>query len=242
MLNKSILLNLHIAKNDMGALFGVCVTCLVLTLMGLGGMFFLWLLLLPVLLVCNIIFYVRIVNKVFFRSFFDEEGTMYMTLPVSAKDMVLGKILAVTGYMTFIQIVLLGGMITALAVFGEDVTGLVSTLAEDFLLTKGTPAEMAVFLGILPLSIFLTTLFSSSFLLTVFLKMGMRKTKLLVCWIIYGVTYTALTFVLGQAGKLFEGISFGTAIDSCLGSAVYLVISVVLIRYCVKQLEEKYSV
>lgn len=242
MLNKAILLNLHIAQGDMRTLLGLSITALVLMFAGMAGMFFLSIFLVPIILICYFIFYIRIANKVFFHSFFDDAGAMYMTLPIPAKDMVLGKVLAVSGYMTLIQLLLLAGVIAEMVIFKGSNYDLLTALTGDMELLTGTPAEVASVFGLFPVSAFTSCLFSSSFLLAFFLNLGMKKKKLLTCWIAYGVVNGVLGSGLDQLAKLFEDVSFGSAINTCISSVVYLSITVVLIRYCVKQLEEKYDV
>ena len=66
MLNKSILLNLQIAKSDMGTLLGITISCMVLYLVAASVLFFPALMFLLIALVLYIIFYIRIVNKICF--------------------------------------------------------------------------------------------------------------------------------------------------------------------------------
>ena len=97
MLNKSILLNLRMAKNDMGILMGVLICFLVLLLIGINSFAFPVMGCLSIYLIARIVIYIRVVNKVFFQGFIEQEGTMYMTLPIPARDMILGIMLTVSG-------------------------------------------------------------------------------------------------------------------------------------------------
>lgn len=242
MLNKSILLNLRIAKSDMSTLLGLTVTALVLLMAGMGGMFFLSLFIIPVILICYIIFDIRISNKIFFHSFFDDEGTMYMTLPIPARDVVLGKVLAVAGYMTLMQALLIMGMLAIIVVFKGSNYDLLTTLTRDITLLEGSPAEVAVVFGMYPVSTFISCLFSSAFLLAIFLKVGMKKKNLLFCWAVYGVVWGILNSGLEQIGKQFGELTFGSAIDALVHSVIYLAAALFLIRYSIRVLEEKYNV
>jgi len=242
MLNKSVLLNLRIAKSDMSTFLGLCITFLVLMLAGMGGMFFLPVFVVLIALVCYIVFYIRIANKVFFTSFFDNESTMYMTLPISAKDMVLGKVLAVSGYMTLIYLLLLVVLYAELILMQGNHYDLLTSLTGDMTLVEGTPAELAMVSGLFPVSAFSASLFNSSFLLAIFLKMGMKKQKLFTSWIVYGIVRTGLNSLLEQIGKLFREIAFGAAIETLLSTLVYFAAAWFLIQYCTKNLEEKYCI
>ena len=237
MLNKSILLNLQIAKSDMGTLLGITISCMVLYLIAASALFLPALMFLLVALVLYIIFYIRIVNKLFFHSFFDEEGILYMTLPISAKDMVWSKILAVAGYTTLIQLLLLAGIVGGAFTAGVNAGDLLYTLSSSIPSLDGTPVETALALGLLPLHTLAAALFSSSFLLAVFLKVAMKRKKLLPCWIIYWIVNGLLNLGVEQISG--DGTaSLGAMIISIL---VYMMIFALCARYCVKCLEERYN-
>jgi hypothetical protein len=72
--------------------------------------------------------------------------------------------------------------------------------------------------------------------------MGMKKQKLLTSWIVYGVVRTGLNSILEQVGKLFGEMAFGSVIETLLSTAVYLAAAWFFMQYCIRQLEEKYSV
>jgi len=242
MLNKSILLNLGIAKDDMVTLLGLSVSFMVLALFGVAIEFLPAILLLFIGLICYIVFYVRVVNKVFFRSFFEEEGTMYMTLPISAENMVWGKALAVSGYFTVVQLVLLTGMIAGLFIIGWKlgftIEDLQASVFNELLSLGGTPVEMALTFGLMPLSIFAVSFFSASFILAIFLKFGMKKIKLLPCWLIYFLIFGIVSTILDQViiGLLVESI-FDFAVSAAAAVLIHLAAGWFLVRYCIKQLK-----
>lgn len=242
MLNKSVLLNLRIAKSDMSTFLGLSIVFLVLMLIGMRSMFLMPTFVVLIALVCYIVFYIRIVNKVFFTSFFDDEGTMYMTLPIPAKDVVMGKVLAVSCYITLIYLLLMVGLYAELILTQGNHYDLLTSLTGDMTLIEGSPAELAMVFGLFPISTFASSLFNSSFILAIFLKMGMKKQKLLTSWIVYGVVRTVLSSILEQVGKLFGEMAFGSAIETLLSTAVYLAAAWFFMQYCIRQLEEKYSV
>lgn len=242
MLNKSILLNLRIAKNDMATFLGLCITYIVLTLASLGGMFFLSFLLLPVGLVCYIVFYIRIANKVFFTSFFDDEGAMYMTLPISARDMVLGKVLAVSGFMTTILILLMTGLLAALFLTQGNSYDLLTALTEEMTLLEGSAPELALAFGLYPINTFSASLFCSSCLLAIFLKVGMKKKSRILCWVAYVIIFGIVNLGLDQIATVMGNLSFGSVISTLLSTVFYFGAAGLLIRYSVKNLEERYNV
>lgn len=243
MLNKSILLNLRMIKSDMGTAVGLMIICAVLYMFASGSIFFPGgtVVLLATLLV-YIIFYIRVVNKICFRSFFDDEGSMYMTLPISAKETVLGKVLTIAGFSTFMQVLLIAGMMLFLFFTGVSTDSLLSSLAADLPPLDESRLETSIAFGLMPISVFASCLFSATLILTVFLKLGLQKKKLLPCWIIYFIISKAVIFVIEQIGKLFDDISLGIVLDEMIGILFYLVITSLLVKYCVKNLEERYDV
>lgn len=242
MLNKSILLNIRIAKNDMGTAIGLLLLDFVLYLIASNSIFFFsgWLILAA--LIIYSIFFIRVVNRVFFRSFFDDEGMLYMTLPLSAQQTVLGKILAVAGFATMMEFLILGSLMIILFFSGASVDSLLNALSAELPSLNGTKLEVSIVFGLIPLSTFTGSLFSASFILAVFLKFGLQKKKLLPCWIIYLVISTLINFGLEQVGKLFEGITLGVVIKYVIEIIFYLGVTYLLIKYSVKNLEERYDV
>lgn len=237
MLNKSILLNLNIAKNDMSALLGLTITCMVLYVVCASALLFPALLFLLAALILYFVFFIRIANKVCFRSFFDEEGIMYMTLPIPAKEMVLSKVLAVGGCMALVQIILVTGSVAGAFAAGGNAQDFITTLVTDLPAMDGTPLKMALAFALMPLQTLAACLFSASFILAVFLKIGMKKKRLVPCWIIYWAGNALLNWGLEQAMAKIAGSSLYTFISFI----VYFLLLCLLVRYCVKSLEENYN-
>lgn len=242
MLNKSILLNLNMVKQDMGTLAGVLICFLVILLIGINSFAFPALGCLAIYLVVRLVMFIRIINKVFFYSFFDQEGTMYMTLPIPAKDMVLGKILATSGYFFLIDIFFIIGSFLIVLITGGNAQDFLTSLSGDLPSLEGSPLELTLAFGLLPFSVFADTVTFSALTLSIFLKFGLQKKKLVLCWIIYGIVQVVLSFLLEQASELLSTISFGAAIDSGVEIIFYLGLTYVLVRYCINCLEKNYQV
>lgn len=232
MLNKSILLNLNLAKNDMSAAIYISIVFIVIYFIAANS-FVPTSLFLLVAIVFYAVFFVRVLNKVFFTSFFGDEGMMYMTLPLSAKDTVLGKVLAVAGFLTMSQFVLFGGIILAMFLIGLDLNDFMATTVSDT-----SAVETAFAFGLVPIVVFCSSLFTSAFMLAIFLRFGLQKKKLLPCWIIYLVMMT----ILGQLEKILEDVTFRVVVDSLVGIIIYLGVTFLLIKYSIKNLEERYNV
>lgn len=242
MLNKSILLNLNMVKNDMATLIGVLITVLVLLLIGMNSFTFPAVGCLSIFFVTRLVMFIRINNKVFFYSFFDQEGTMYMTLPISAKNMVLGKILSTSGYFFLIDILFIIGTFSVILITGGEADELLDSLAGNLPSLAGSKIELALAFGLLPLSTLASSICLSTLMLSVFLKFGLQKKKLVLCWIIYGVISATLSYLFEQTSEMLSKISFGAVIDSSIEIIGYFGIAYLLLRYCVKCLEKNYQV
>jgi len=242
MLNKAILLNLNIAKNDMSIVLWLLIIFLFIFVASLNSIFFpgIWLLLIA--LIIYSVFYIRIINKVFFTSFFDDEGMMYMTLPIPAKDMILGKILAVSGFSTVVQLVFYGGITGSIMLSEMNTDILMTTLSNELPSLTGTQIETSIVFALLPVATFVSSLFSSAFILAIFLRFGLQKKKLLPCWIMYLMIVTILNLGLEQLGKFLENITLGVVVDSLIQILIYLAFTFFLVKFSVKNLEERYDV
>lgn len=242
MLNKSILLNLRMAKNDMGILMGVLICFLVLLLIGINSFAFPVMGCLSIYLIARIVIYIRVINKVFFQGFFEQEGTMYMTLPIPARDMILGKMLTVSGCFFLIDMLYIISTFSVILLTGGDADALLTSMANNLPSLEGSRMELALAFGLLPLWSFASTLASSGLLLSIFLKFGLQKKKLFFCWIVYGIVLGLLSFLLDQFSGILEKLSFGAAIDSVLEIAIYLGLAYALMQYCINCLEKKFQV
>lgn len=226
----------------MGTLAGVLIAFLVLLLIGINSFAFPILGCFSIYLVARFVINIRIINKVYFYSFFDQEGTMYMTLPISAKDMVLGKILSTSGYFFLIDILFILGTFSVVFITVGDANKLLDSLADNLPSLAGSKIELALAFGLLPLSTFASSICLSTIMLSIFLKSGLQKKKLVLCWIIYGVISSALSYLFEQSSEILSKISFGAVIDSSIEITVYLGVTYLLLRYCVNCLEKKYQV
>lgn len=242
MLNKAILLNLNIAKNDMSIVLWLLIIFLFIFVASLSSIFSpgIWLLLIA--LVIYSVFYIRIINKVFFTSFFDDEGMMYMTLPIPAKDMIIGKILAVSGFSTVVQLVFYGGITGAIMLSEMNTDILMTALSNELPSLTGTQIETSIVFALLPVATFVSSLFSSAFILAIFLRFGLHKKKLLPCWIMYLMIVAILNLGLEQLGKFLENITLGVVVDSLIQILIYLAFTFLLVKFSVKNLEERYDV
>ena len=242
MLNKAILLNLRIGKKDMDAGLGVILAMMFLYLVTANSLFFPSTIFLLIAVIVYQVFYIKVVNKVCFSSFFDDEGIMYMTLPIPAKTMILGKIFAVSFFETMASFLLLGGIILALFLTGVSFDAFMTAFAVNLPSLQGGQMETTIAFGLIPLSVFVASVFSSALVLTIFLKFGMKKKKLLPCWIVYFLLHGAFNLAIEQMEKLLEDVTFGIVINDCMSLVIYLLLSVLLVRYCVKCLSERYDV
>jgi len=106
----------------------------------------------------------------------------------------------------------------------------------------GTQIETSIVFALLPVATFVSSLFSSAFILAIFLRFGLQKKKLLPCWIMYLMIVTILNLGLEQLGKFLENITLGVVVDSLIQILIYLAFTFFLVKFSVKNLEERYDV
>jgi len=156
--------------------------------------------------------------------------------------MILGKILAVSGFSTVVQLVFYGGITGSIMLSEMNTDILMTTLSNELPSLTGTQIETSIVFALLPVATFVSSLFSSAFILAIFLRFGLQKKKLLPCWIMYLMIVTILNLGLEQLGKFLENITLGVVVDSLIQILIYLAFTFFLVKFSVKNLEERYDV
>lgn len=241
MLNKSILLNIQIGGKTMSTALGLCILesfilCFFSNTLFQSG----WL-----YIICSIamfVYSIKSINKVFYTSLFDDEGALYMSLPVSAKDMMLGKALTIAGFL-FIELMVFSlALALPLTIGAPNAETALSNLS-DFVQPSGnSTGEVVVAFAMYPLVQFIEIAFQSVILLSTFVTLGTKKKKLLLCWIVA----ILLLFAFGAGdlllAKLCANLTYGTTLAKILSSLAYILIGRVAIKKSIRCLEQHYQV
>jgi len=241
MLNKAILLNIQIGSKQMGTALGLAIIesfflCFFSNTMMLTGSLYIF---------CYgvvILYSIKGINRVFYTSFFDDDGTLYMTLPVPAKDMILGKLFTVAGFL-FIQGILFHlALMLPLTLGSPNAETALSNLSLFVEPSGYTTSEITLAFTMYPPIQFIEICFQCSILLTTFITLGARKKRLLLCWI--AAVFLLLLFGAGDVliSKLFADATYGTVLAKILCSVVYIFISWICVKKSIRDLEEKLNI
>ena len=160
MLIKAINLNLKIVQNDM-----ITTALLVGLSIVLRDIF-------PLAIVA--IIFLKGYCKLYCSSIYEDEGSLYMTLPISNEINIWGKILACVVWSMF----LIGASLVTLAVvfiLTSEGEFLISDFSMRLLDFKLTPLQGAIYVSLIPLAIVIFTCFICFFILT--MQTGARNLR-----------------------------------------------------------------
>lgn len=240
MLNKSILLNIQIGGKTMSTALGLCILesfilCFFSqTLLMIGLVYIL-------AYAAVFVYSIKSINKVFYTSLFDDEGTFYMALPVSAKDMMLGKAFSIAGFL-FIEFMLFNlALVFPLTIGAPNAETALSNLS-DFVQPSGnSTGEVVVAFAMYPLVQFIEIAFQSVILLSTFVTLGTKKKKLLLCWIV--AILLLFAFGVGDLllANLCASLTYGTTLAKILSSLAYVLIGWAAIKKSIHCLEQHYQ-
>lgn len=185
---------------------------------------------------------IKAINNVFYRSFFDNEGALYMTLPFSAKNMVLGKALTISTFLLIESWILYFGLTLSALLAGTDISVILDDFS-GFLPSLGESSlEAVITFALFPLSSFLENFFQSVILLTTFVTLGIKKRKLFFCWVIAIVMFIPFGMATLFINDQLEGMPYGSAIAVILCNVIYIAASYFALKKCIKGLEQRYDV
>ena len=242
MLNQAILLNINIGKKEMSTAIGLYIVIALYFVFFSRTLFFPVALLILIGFVAATVLEIKAINKVCYASLFDAEGTLYMTIPISAKNMVLGKVLTISTFLLIESWILYFGLILATLLSGSDVFVTLNDFS-FFLPTLGESSlETVITFALFPLSSFLENFFQSAILLTTFVTLGLRKKKLFFCWVVAIVIFTPFGLATQFITDQLEDMAYGSAIAAILCNLIYIAASYFALKKCVRELEERYDV
>lgn len=244
MLSKGINLNLKIGRSDFSKAIGFSIAGWTLSILLAKAM---TALIGPlVLLVCSIatiVFSIKGLNKIFSTSLFDAEGSFYMALPLSEREIVMSKVLAGSIYMLLISLVALAASLVMVLFFDVDVTDIGVEVLKEYLNADVPPMQIGILMGLLPLKMLLQQVFFCTFAFTVLLSFHLIKPdKLAVpAWlVIYGINFAITTGAEFLCKTLLKN-GFNSLLLEGLTDGFYIVVIAGLFTYCVKALNSKFN-
>lgn len=241
MLNQAILLNMNIGKKEMGTAIGLYILLAVWYIFFNNTLYFTAPLFLIGFVACSV-YEIKAINKVFYTSFFDDEGALYMALPLSAKDMVMGKSIIISTFLWIGSWLVYLGMFLAVVFAGTNLSAIIENLSL-FMPTLGQSSlETAITFALFPLYSFIECFFHSILLLTIFITLGLKKWKLFFCWLGAIALFLPIGLCVEFFNKQLEAVAYGSAIVEVITGAVYLIVSYYAVKKCVQALEERYDV
>jgi len=249
MLNKSILLNLTIGKNEfVPAIITALAGSLLGSLMAVLNFFTVvpGTLVIAVSTIISLILVYKAMHLIFNKSLFDEGGRLFMTLPLSPMQMVLGKIIAVTAVG-----LLIGVLITVAAllpiILSEDSRDIVlealpSLLVSKEALTSASPETAALLLGMVPLNITVQQFSSNGLFFAATLLCNLKKpgNASVLPWVIYFPAANLIAKLVEKAGELFFQSGDGIA-ASASSILIYLALSILFVFICCRILKKRYN-
>lgn len=239
MLSKAISLNLKIGKDDFSKAIGISAAGYALASLA-GGIP------LAISLIIVTVFCIKGLNCIFSTSLFDNQGTFYMALPLSEKEIVLSKVAAGSIYMLLLDLVSVSAIfaITILSyLIGLDVTEILMSPLQQYMDLHMTAGQIAVLMGLSPLKMLLQQVFFCSFAMAALLSFNLIKPGKLsvVAWlVIFGINAAVSSGITAVTGKLV-GAGFNIFLLEGLTDGFYIVVIVGLFTYCVKALNSKFN-
>lgn len=198
MFDKSIALNMALASKEFG--IGLAIGALGFVFILMGGLASLVAL---AALLASLIFFVMGFIKLFYKSLFSDEAYLYMSLPISNLQVVLGKIFAGTFWLMLGIGLAIGAVMLPLAQSDNLFEMVVGTLLVD-----GVPAEK---MGLLMVGAFWSyvlgnALFTSSLLFAIILTntLSVRRFKIALYFIIFSAIFAAIKVVFDFINKRLE--------------------------------------
>lgn len=244
MLTKGIKLNLKIGKSDFSKAIGFSIAgwaCSIL--FAKASMALIGPILLLVCMIATVVFSIKGLNKIFSTSLFNEEGSFYMALPLSERDIVLSKILAGSIYMLLTNLVTLIAALIMILIFDVNAVDVGVKVLEEYLAADVPPIQISVLMGMLPLKMLLQQLFFCSFAMSVLLFFNLLNPgKLSVpAWLsVYVINAAFSAGVTALSSKLIES-GFNSLFLEGVTDVLYVAIIAGLFSYCVKALGTKYN-
>lgn len=249
MLNKSILLNFTIAKNEFaGAIITALAGCLLGSLLsafsGISPAPGIGLITGGTLISLFLIF--KAMHLIFNKSLFDEGGGFFMTLPLSPGQIVLGKIIAVT-----VVTLLVGVLITITSMLpvmlSEDSRGIALEAMTTLLVSKealasASPESAALLMAIIPLNITVQQFSSCGLFFAAALLCNLKKPGKVSAlpWVIYFPASSLFSMLIEKTGNLLFKNTGGLPF-SVTSTLIYLMLSILFVFICCRILNHRYN-
>lgn len=244
MLKKSVLINLSIGGGDFSKAIGILLSIWVLSMFCMAtGNPSLFLFVIPGS-VAVLVYSIRGMNKIFNSSLFSETGAFYMALPLSSREIVLGKIIASAFFTSGCMMVFYFMSMSAILIYGVDDIQFADAFLSDYLSAKLSPNAIALLMGLIPLRVLLQQLLFCSFAMAALLFCGLiRPGKLsVIAWlVIYFINNVVSKVVELVYDKLLEA-GFNYFLLEGVLDALYALGIFALVTYCIKALATKYNV
>ncbi|MEF9921403.1 MAG: hypothetical protein RSC31_01265 [Anaerovoracaceae bacterium] len=243
MLEKSISMNIVIGSKNFFAAIGTFVGCLCLGVYfaGVGSVF--GIALLYMAFIGEGVFTIIGLNKICNKSLFGEEAYLYMTLPISNINIILGKIFAGVFWLG-IQMIIIA--VVVLFIITDEKTSIWDLLINNLILQGMTPIEIGISIGITPILLILYCALLVGILLTLQLVLNIlnpRKFKPIINIIVTVLTVAAVLGAMWGEGKIVENLlEDGNLILvlTSLQGVLRLGIITILVMICNKILDKKY--
>lgn len=246
MLSKAIKLNLKIGAGDFAKAIIITIAAWLFTVVSATSMFsgiFPSIVLLAGTVI-SLVFSIKGLNKIFSSSLFNEEGSFYMVLPLSEKEIIWSKIIAGSIYMLVLSLATVVIALMMALITGADTAVLGTKLLDTYVDADLPPMYIGILMGLLPLKTLLQQLAFCAFAIAVLLFFNLIKPGKLsvVAWLaIYGVNAAVTNGLSFLYGRLLKNGFNCFLLEGCL-DALYIVILFGLITYCIKTLGSKYNV
>lgn len=243
MLKKSIFINLSIGYGDFSKAMGLILISCILSIVCMAAYNPAAGILLLAGILVGLIYCLRGMNKIFNTSLYSEVSSFYMVLPLSSREIVLGKIIA-AAFFNFgcTMILFLMPMITVW-IYGADGSYVTDILFSDYLSPNLPPKIVAVLTGLLPLKALLHQMAFCAFAMTVLLTSNLLKPgrQNIAPWL----AVFAIDQVVSQGLKFMTELlpkTAGPFLSEGLVDCIYIALFLFLFSYCVKTLRTKYDI
>lgn len=244
MLQKSVLINLSIGYGDfskaMGAvLIGWIISIICIMTNNPAGS-----LLIAVGALAGLVYCIRGMNKIFNTSLFSETGAFYMVLPLSSRELALGKILAAAFFNFGCTMIFFLMSVLAVLLCGIDAAQIGDMMFSDYLSTELPPDAIALLIGLFPLKSLLQELAFCAFAMAVLLAFNLLKPNRRngILWLVIFAADWMISKGLSLLTNLLIQSGFNRFVLEGLVDFFYVSVFLLLLAYCVKALRTKYNI
>lgn len=244
MLKKAVILNMEIGRKDFTTALYCAIVFGIIGVIGMSAIVGFFVLLIG--FVVELIFVYKGLIAIFYKSFFEEDGSLYMTLPLSERDMVLGKIIAATLWaelVSLVQLVFLAAALLTINLHGFD---FLYSLVKPYLESGMPPLGIGLVMSLIPLNLTILQVFTYAILCWSMLfgnlavPLGNRRSLTVLPWIIYFV----LGFTINQASILlrneFSDMGWQPWLADGIFAGAELALAAVFVYFSIGILRKKY--